>query len=1097
LLLCEDFDLDSLSNRVFNATNRLRRLRTPNYACFSQQIFLADVCGQQSRKALGLDEVEVGDARPSSRQLAFFASREGGYSDGTFSNVVIDLLRAERAWISPNPLFRKLIQVLETAYVEPYVVSAYDERERIEGLRFGSSAEEEIYIQVLPREVCDETEILIGRRAELSVFERSLASLTSASDLEAPRVLLIQGEGGMGKSTLLRQFARECQKFEKALYWMYTDWEVSGITTNGGTPLMMSYLASQLRSGYGLQFPEFEKAHRELKRLDKCDAAGDTAGSTNGDAARTDVERRQLVLSRALMADLAAAARTKPIVLLFDTFEVVQGFADSWVRLGLLKAFLIEPKLRNRIVLVIAGRFGDDDQLTYKDDAKKYFGTEGAFFAKNLDRLSPGEIEEYSRAKFNRAISPKSARHVFRSTSGFPLGVAALLNDVHEGRLNDNDIESLGTGGSISHVTAELAKRFLKHVTSDRDERRRIISFITLRAAEGGQIFDRIHLLKLLWERLQLARDAAHFDSELQALRQKYSFLLSNGLIHPEVWRFLQQWALSSEFEPALTLDVCQEAYRICDTEQDSRTRKLKEWHGEEYYESRKYRDSAWQNWTLDKAHYGLWLNKADDTVDSILDHYVQTLIYGFAPFADSLTALYGTSSVFSVRLDAHHRKLLSELHSLKVGLADDQMNSTRRQLRQSLKGKTKLAMHLQLARKLARRGDYQKSSAEVVEAEEMATKLGGVNDPSLRREFGRTLLLLGERLSASTGSKSAQFRAKDILQRALIWIDFDPHLHCTLADVYLKVDWLDDARFHYASASGEAAARAKVGLERVRARTAIVGGHPVAAAKLARVYTAQASVLCAEGKFDDAMGRVRRAIELVPDYLPAKIRRCHMLRILGDIPQARRELNSIDLNNVAPIQWKASLLDAHGATYRALDQWAEAEDVYRKALELSPDYMNALYGLGLVYLSLGKHAEAIRRFKDVIDVKRRIMSKKNAETATLYWVYIGLGLAHGVAGDSMDADNAFMIAEKLCDRDLQSRGGSRHYQLWTNKALSLLGQRQYGKAAEAISLLTTIPSVSRAKGMYRQFALDVGLLGTVDRSDEFKRVAGSIELLQ
>ena len=101
---------------------------------------------------MGLDEVEVGDTRSNSRQLAFFATREGGYSDGTFSNVAIDLLRAERTWIAPNSLFTKLIQALETASIESYVVSAYDERERVER-RFGPSEEEEIYAQVPPREI--------------------------------------------------------------------------------------------------------------------------------------------------------------------------------------------------------------------------------------------------------------------------------------------------------------------------------------------------------------------------------------------------------------------------------------------------------------------------------------------------------------------------------------------------------------------------------------------------------------------------------------------------------------------------------------------------------------------------------------------------------------------------------------------------------------------------------------------------------------------------------------------------------------------------------------------------------------------------------
>lgn len=127
----------------------------------------------------------------------------------------------------------------------------------------------------------------------------------------------------MGKSTLLRQFARECQKFEKALHWMYTDWESSGITSKGGTPLMMSYLASQLRSGCGLEFPEFEKAHREGRRQDKADDVDENAGSSDDDFARTDLERAPACPFSRVDGDLGAASAIKPIVLLFDTFEVV------------------------------------------------------------------------------------------------------------------------------------------------------------------------------------------------------------------------------------------------------------------------------------------------------------------------------------------------------------------------------------------------------------------------------------------------------------------------------------------------------------------------------------------------------------------------------------------------------------------------------------------------------------------------------------------------------------------------------------------------------------------------------------------------------
>ena len=155
ILICDDFDLEMFSHRVFNATNRLRRLQAPNYKCFSQQIFLADVCGQKPRSALGLDEVDLGNVRPGSRQLAFFAAREGGYSDGTFSTVLIKELKPAHAWIEPHLLFQKLVPALESAAVEPYVISVYDERERIESWRFGLSGDESIYLQVPHRDLLD------------------------------------------------------------------------------------------------------------------------------------------------------------------------------------------------------------------------------------------------------------------------------------------------------------------------------------------------------------------------------------------------------------------------------------------------------------------------------------------------------------------------------------------------------------------------------------------------------------------------------------------------------------------------------------------------------------------------------------------------------------------------------------------------------------------------------------------------------------------------------------------------------------------------------------------------------------------------------
>lgn len=64
--------------------------------------------------------------------------------------------------------------------------------------------------------------------------------------------------------------------------------------------------------------------------------------------------------------------------------------------------------------------------------------------------------------------------------------------------MSDKELESFGTGASVSEITTQLARQFLKYVADDRDERCRVISFITLRAAERGEIFDRLQLASLI-----------------------------------------------------------------------------------------------------------------------------------------------------------------------------------------------------------------------------------------------------------------------------------------------------------------------------------------------------------------------------------------------------------------------------------------------------------------------------------------------------------------------------------------------------------------------------------------------------------------------
>src|SRR5262249_47408888 len=157
----------------------------------------------------------------------------------------------------------------------------------------------------------------------------------------------------------------------------------------------------------------------------------------------------------------------------------------------------------------------------------------------------------------------------------------------------------------------------------------------------------RFDFLKLLWERLGLVRDGTTFSEELLGVSRRYSFLLSNGSIHHKVHPYLQRWALSSGLEATLTHDVCREAKELSDEKANLRSMEIKSKVNAAEMEQRKYGDKEWQNWVIDQINYQLWLQKADDAIEAVLNHVVTALMYGFSSFGSRLMSLCDEDSCF------------------------------------------------------------------------------------------------------------------------------------------------------------------------------------------------------------------------------------------------------------------------------------------------------------------------------------------------------------------------------------------------------------------------------------------------------------------
>jgi hypothetical protein len=126
IFFCRDYT-EKLYGRVFNGTNFLRRLRTADYSCFTEQIFLADVCGVYVNVPLPDGRENVRQI-PGARQFAFYATPAGQYAHGSegrgaFTNAVLGLLKQAGTWPDYQDFADSLTAVLKRSQAAPFRIS--------------------------------------------------------------------------------------------------------------------------------------------------------------------------------------------------------------------------------------------------------------------------------------------------------------------------------------------------------------------------------------------------------------------------------------------------------------------------------------------------------------------------------------------------------------------------------------------------------------------------------------------------------------------------------------------------------------------------------------------------------------------------------------------------------------------------------------------------------------------------------------------------------------------------------------------------------------------------------------------------------------
>ena len=171
-----------------------------------------------------------------------------------------------------------------------------------------------------------------------------------------------------------------------------------------------------------------------------------------------------------------------------------------------------------------------------------------------------------------------------------------------------------------------------------------------------------------------------------------------------------------------------------------------------------------------------------------------------------------------------------------------------------------------------------------------------------------------------------------------------------------------------------------------------------------------------AKKKPDLAITHFKKALALKPDYVSAK-------NNLGTVYLDKKEWDAAIgyFKEVAESLVYASPhlpLSNLGWAYYNKKAYEQAEKYYLEALEIAPKFINALRGLGLTYMAMGRIPESVEILESA--------AKEHPRTALLYF---DLATAYTLLHDYEGALNAYQKVEELAPKSALAREAGRAVQ--------------------------------------------------------------------
>jgi tetratricopeptide (TPR) repeat protein len=413
-------------------------------------------------------------------------------------------------------------------------------------------------------------EVFVGRRVLLRQFQEYVSAMVAEpkdakgfrrkqrdSETASPRIALLHGNDGAGKSSLLRQFIAiadsvqtQSQKTIKVIFVDFDDLTF----TRGVLPYSSGMLIRLVHSivadpGLGIEdyFSEYGRLESRIKQvhakiddlrkgewLSVSDSQGGEKDSKTAFLTWLRAEKKcggedldlyeneENRMSIALVNAIVEVSAQYPILLAFDAYNRVNSpQIEQWMRKVFL-ARLFEKK--NRVMVIISGR--DKLLRQYRNEFSEELLFPCSLDDAGLSRLDIVEFAEQLQVK----LSETDADTIERATDGNPLVVRQVLLSMRDGMAIDDLCRYLHCSDAGRGKPDIIVEHFFSSC-KDPAVKARVVHCAMLTHSDRA-------ILAALWN-----LPAADVNAALEDLSEHYSFIV-NKRMHTGVQRIIRDYLI-------------------------------------------------------------------------------------------------------------------------------------------------------------------------------------------------------------------------------------------------------------------------------------------------------------------------------------------------------------------------------------------------------------------------------------------------------------------------------------------------------------------------------------------------------------------------